>query len=521
MKVAVYCRVSTDDQADARTIENQVDFARRYCQLHGLSIYDFYLDEGVSGAVPVEGRPEGSRLIADALQGHFGAVYVYRLDRLARTALDILKTHQKLDEAGVALKSMTESFDTSTPSGKFFMTTLGGIAEIERETIAERMRVGKERALREGRWPGGPPPYGYSLENKRLVVNREESETVKLIFKLYTSGKKSTAVIADYLNALGVPPPADSGKTGPGMRGRWHGGRVWSILSKSAYCGKFLFGSKGRKRPVEIYCPPVVSLEEWEAAREARKKNLIYAGRNCRREYLLKGLVRCGICGRKYLGDGSGREGRHCYYRCAGSTSFRGGAEKCVSRSVRADILEKIVWDDVCRYILSCPQPKALVGEMRGLFTVGDPGQWEEKELAVIEKKVRSKERERKKIIGLFRRGIISEEDVRDQICDINRQMEALDLRAAEIRQKPGSSLNRGDHREWVRERLLSCSIHERRELIRDLVSQIIVDIVIHGGKNVPRVSISYVFEGFPDCALHVETRGKYRLGVPKSPYSP
>ncbi|MCL6478800.1 MAG: recombinase family protein [Peptococcaceae bacterium] len=76
MKVAVYCRVSTDDQADARTIENQVDFARGYCRLHGLDIYDFYLDEGVSGAIPVENRPEGLRLLADARRGCFGAVYV-------------------------------------------------------------------------------------------------------------------------------------------------------------------------------------------------------------------------------------------------------------------------------------------------------------------------------------------------------------------------------------------------------------------------------------------------------------
>ncbi|MFZ5650612.1 MAG: recombinase family protein [Bacillota bacterium] len=519
MKVAVYCRVSTDDQADARTIENQVDFARRYCQLHGLPVYHFYLDEGVSGAVPVERRPAGSSLIADAMKGLFGAVYVYRLDRLARTALDILKTHQKLEEAGVSLRSMTESFDTSTPSGKFFMTTLGGIAEIERETIAERMRAGKERALREGRWPGGPPPFGYSLENKRLVVNKEESETVRLIFRLYTGGKMSTAAIAHYLNATGVPAPAESGKKGPVAQGRWHGGRVSSILSNPAYCGKLLFGRKGKRKAVEICCPPVVSADEWEAARDARKSNLVNAGRNSRRQYLLKGIMLCGICGRRYFGDGSGREGRHCYYRCAGSTSFRGGPDKCRSRSVRADILEELVWADVCRFILNYQRLPALVRELSRPLPGGDPDPGEEKELAMIEKKLRCKERERIRIIGLFRRGIISEDEAGGQLSDIAGQMKALKLRLEEIRRNTVITYEEGDARGWVAGRLLSSSIDERRDLLTGLVGQITVDLVHYNGKDVPRVTISYVFEGFTDCALYVETRGKYRLGVPKSTY--
>ncbi|KJR99981.1 MAG: hypothetical protein VR68_07385 [Peptococcaceae bacterium BRH_c4a] len=518
MRVAVYCRVSTDDQADAKTIENQVDFARKYCDLHSLEVHDFYLDEGVSGSVPVDNRPAGSRMIGDALRGFFGAVYVYRLDRLARTALDILKTHQRLCDARVILKSMTENFDTSTPSGKFFMTTLGGIAEIERETIAERMRAGKERALREGRWPGGPPPFGYRLESKRLVINDCESDIVRMIFGLYTEGEMSTVSIAHYLNAAGVPSPEEIRGGGLKGRGRWHGGRVWNILSNPCYYGIFLYGGRGRAGGIEVRCPPVISVNQWEAARVMRRKKALYSPRNCRWEYLLKGIIRCGICGRTYFGDGSGREGRLHYYRCAGNTSLRGNSEKCPSRSVRADLLEQIVWEDISRFILSCSQlTEDVPGSILPPSEEYVSGQLEE--LRSIEKMCRSKDKERKRIILLSRKGVITGEEAGEQMLHISCEAKALEKRKAEIfRQSQGPPVQPGDP-EWLRNSLLSCTFQARRDLVRDLVERIIVDSPTDQGKLVPRVTVAYVFDGWPDCAMLVETRGKYRLGVPKSLY--
>ncbi|MFZ5596746.1 MAG: recombinase family protein, partial [Bacillota bacterium] len=505
LKVAVYCRVSTDEQADARTIQNQVDFAVKYCRLHGLDVYDYYLDDGVSGAVPVESRRAGGRLMADALKGLFGAVYVYRLDRLARTTLDILKTHQKLSEAGVALRSMTENFDTSTPSGKFFMTTLGGIAEIERETIAERMRAGKDRALREGRWPGGPPPYGYALSGKRLVINKCEADIVRKIFSLYTEGDLSTASIADYLNATGVPAPQEArGNAGGGKR--WHGSRVWNILSNTAYRGVFLYGKRGCKNPVELECPPIISAARWDQAREVRKRKALYSARNARREYLLKGLMRCGICGGTYMGDGSGKGGRNCYYRCGGSTSLRPGLQRCPSKSVRADLIEKIIWDDVCSYVLNARQVlDRIYGRLPRRLEDGGGGN----EADVIERSLRIKERQRKRIILLFSREMISEEEAGEQLSGILREIEALHRRREELDAPvriPSPPPLPPELMPRLKKRLLTAGINEKRTLIRGLLEGITVDTVMHGGKETPRVVVFYAFGGLPDCTLFVET---------------
>ncbi len=517
MKVAVYCRVSTEDQADSRTIDNQVDFARRYCGLHGLEIYDFYLDEGVSGTVPVENRPAGSRLLADALQGRFGAVCVYRLDRLARTALEILRTNQRLGEAKVVLISMGENFDTSTPSGKFFMTTLGGIAEIERETIAERMRLGKDRALREGRWPGGPPPYGYALAQRRLVVDGGEARVVREIFRLYTEGRMSTGAIADYLNAAGVPAPGSAAGKGRAGKGRWHGGRVWNILSNPVYRGVFLYRRQGGKGPVELKCPPVVSEWVWEAAREARLKNYRDARRNAKREYLLKGLIRCGLCGRTYCGDGSGNRDRHFYYRCAGSTSARGDSLPCRSKSVRADILESIVWNDVCEFVLQARRNLDRISRRFAPGTSGIPA--DRGELAAIDAAVEARKRERKGLIGLFRRQIITEEELKGELSVICRELEALQKRREVVDGRASRPEGGADVWQRLLLRLASAGCPDKRELIRGLVESITVDMAEKEGKTVPRVTISYLFEGPAGCAPVVETRGKYRLGVPRSLY--
>lgn len=134
-RVVVYCQVSSDEQAQADTIQNQIAFARRYCDLHGLPIADIYADEGVSGTVPLADRPAGVRLLADAQAGRFGTVLVYRIDRLARSTRILLDAHDALHAAGVALRSMIEPFDTTTPLGEFILTLLGSLAALERATI--------------------------------------------------------------------------------------------------------------------------------------------------------------------------------------------------------------------------------------------------------------------------------------------------------------------------------------------------------------------------------------------------
>jgi site-specific DNA recombinase len=187
--VALYLRVSSEEQRDRETIEIQRDFLTQYCELYGLEVADVYADDGVSGTIPLHERPEGRCLLEDARDGKFQTLLVYRLDRLGRSLLVIVDAHDRLQAAGVSLRSATEPIDTSTPSGRLIFQMLASFAEYERETIGERTRAGLHRAFRNGKH-AGRIPYGYRLaqDETSLEVVEEEARIVHEIITNMAEG---------------------------------------------------------------------------------------------------------------------------------------------------------------------------------------------------------------------------------------------------------------------------------------------------------------------------------------------
>lgn len=496
--MAIYCRVSTEDQAEARTIENQVEFAQKYCDMHNLKIYKFYLDDGVSGGMPVGERPAGHQLLADGRTRCFARVYVYRLDRLARTTLDLLRTHEQLQALGIALKSMTENFDTSTPSGKFFMTTLGGIAEIERATIAERMRLGKIRALKEGRWPGGPPPYGYRLEHKRLAVDPRQAEVVKLIFQLYTDEGMDTVAVADYLTAAGIPVGGTALQKESAAR--WYSSKVWNILTNSAYKGVFLYGKqKAVQDQYHLPCPAIVAADQWEQAQAKLKQNYFNAKRNSHYHYLLRGVIKCGLCGRSYCGDGSRSQGRYHYYRCTGSSSFRGKlVQKCRAKYVRADKLEQIVLGDMVEFVQG---NDAVLAALQQAIIAAELGHPPTADGVEFKKALSMKERERHRLLLLFRRGIICADELELQLKTMAAEIKLLEKRQENLDnfQREAALLGQGQHSiknisQALEHRLDNGEISLLRQLVGLLVQSIEVHTVGQQNSRQLQVRINYFF---------------------------
>src|SRR5437867_6158590 len=161
MKAAIYLRVSTEEQRERQSIATQRDFAERYCALHEIPVHDFYADDGVTGTNPLEQREQGAKLLDDARAKKFDTVLIYKLDRLGRDPRLILNAVKELEDLGVEVKSMTEPFDTASPSGRFLLTILSGVAGLERDTIIQRSAEGINRLARAGAWLGGVTPYGF------------------------------------------------------------------------------------------------------------------------------------------------------------------------------------------------------------------------------------------------------------------------------------------------------------------------------------------------------------------------
>ena len=122
--VALYLRVSSEEQRDRETIEIQEEFLSQFRELYGLEVAEIYKDDGVSGTVPLHERPGGRKLLKDAREGKFETVIVYRLDRLGRSLLVIVDAHDRLETSGVSLRSATEPIDTSNPGGRLIFQML-------------------------------------------------------------------------------------------------------------------------------------------------------------------------------------------------------------------------------------------------------------------------------------------------------------------------------------------------------------------------------------------------------------
>ena len=156
-RVALYLRVSSEEQRDAGTIETQREFLLRHAERSGFEVAETYADDGISGIVPLHKRPEGARLLEDAREDKFQTVLLYKLDRLGRTQLEILGAADRLEGMGIAFGSATEPFKTVSLQGRLMFQMLGSFAEFERASIRERTRDVLHRAWRNGRQTGTIP----------------------------------------------------------------------------------------------------------------------------------------------------------------------------------------------------------------------------------------------------------------------------------------------------------------------------------------------------------------------------
>jgi site-specific DNA recombinase len=329
--VALYLRVSSEQQAEGYSLEAQEAVLRQEAHKRGKLVYQVYLDAGVSGVR--EDRKGLNRLLKDARRGCFGTVLVWTVSRLSRKLSYLLKTADELKKLDIGLFSLNEQFDITTAMGQFSLTMLGAVAQMQRESWMESSRIGMQKRIQAGRWGGGMM-LGYRMvpdaEDPRgggkLAVVPEEAETVRQIFSLYAQGLGYKAVV-NRLHAEGR-----TGRTGR----PFSSDRVAAILRNAIYVGKVRFNT-------DYYAgihEPIISLALWDRVQAQLVTRSKPVSRTCGHEYLLSGVLRCPVCGSPMLparvkskrADGSYRV--NYYYNC--SAYQNQGKAVCKANSVRA-----------------------------------------------------------------------------------------------------------------------------------------------------------------------------------------
>jgi site-specific DNA recombinase len=429
---AVYLRVSSEEQRERQNIRTQADFAQRYAELRGLTFAAEFLDDGVSGTLPLDERPGGHALLEAVRARQVRTVYVYRLDRFGRDIRVILNGIHQLEQAGCALVSMTESFETVTPAGKAMLGMLAVFAAFERDSMQARIREGYDnKAQQEAKFMGGPrAPFGYDVEGRgpeaHLVIDPAESQVVRLAFHLSVSEHYSAREIAAHLNALGTPTPAakmaqwDYGAKGSGQ---WTGEQITRILHNTTYKGVRYHNKRSRSgRSLQAQgVPALVDAETWETAQQRLKDARIPRKRVGERVYWLRGLLVCGRCGKRY--HGWPHSERYAYYICHG----RKEVPRCRSRHLNVATWEPAMWEAA---LARLARSEAALEELHAAEAQAQEAwQARQAERGAVEARIQAKTEERERVRTLFRRGHITQEEAERDLAAIAAEQAQLTSR--------------------------------------------------------------------------------------------
>jgi site-specific DNA recombinase len=332
-RVGTYRRISTNEQNQPYSLEAQERSLRLFIDSQpNMTFTKDYVDRSTGTN---NQRPGLEAALRDAEEGVIDLVLIYRLDRLSRSVVGLMEIVNGLEAHGAMLRSATEPFETMTPAGKMVVQMLASIAEFEHDVLIDRILEGFDSKAARGEWLGGPAPYGYVLDRTRksLTIDAVEGAAVRRIFDLYLAGDGAKAV-AEKLNAAGMRK----------RKGReWDQLSVLRILEGVVYGGFILHADEQHPGLHE----PLVTVDELERAnkqRGERSNGGALAGKaKMSTDYVLTGLLTCGVCGGAYVGaNAHGQNQRYRYYICNLQTK-RSNAEKCRNERVDADGLEQMV----------------------------------------------------------------------------------------------------------------------------------------------------------------------------------
>jgi site-specific DNA recombinase len=351
-RCAVYTRKSTDEglDKDFNSLDAQRESAEAFIasqRAEGWAVLpDRYDDGGWSGATAE--RPALKRLLADVTDGKIDTVIVYKLDRLSRSMRDFLNLIALFEKHDVAFVSVTQQFNTSTPVGRMTLRMLMSFAEFERDLVSERTRDKLQAARRKGKSVGGHLILGYDRDHGggRLVVNRDEADVVREIFRLFLELRSLVAVAAE-LTRRGVTLKRWTTRDGKIFGGgRFDKVSLRRLLTNYTYIGKVNFEGTIYDGEHEGIASPKV-FREVQRILDVNRRDRGTVLRNSHGA-LLRGLLRCGSCGTAMVHAPTKAGGRlYRYYRCANSN--RRGAAACPTRSVSADRVEAFVVDQIKR----------------------------------------------------------------------------------------------------------------------------------------------------------------------------
>jgi len=413
-RVACYCRVSSDEQAERHTVEEQFLGLQRLVAFKQWEVAGVFYDPGVSGTLAFRERPEGARLLEAIERKEVDVVAVYNVKRLARRMKVAVDAVELFTEADVAFVSVQENFDTTTPYGRAALGIAMVFAQLDRDTIVEQTTSGKHRRIRAGKFSGPFAPYGYTYnkETGLLTEEPEQAAVVRWIFERAAQGDSLKSLVKQ-LEAKEVPPPQKA-RTGEGGKWGWQIQTVSRMLRAERYTGKGAFGDT----PMTYGDTPMIPRALFDEVQAGLAERRYRSPGHTKRPYPLQGLLVCGHCGSTYTPrtnapnrsvEASGQ------YGCQERMAY--GKKKAGHEHVRwlypAHELEQRLWRYALRLLF---EPDHLLSEAKWLNEQARQVLSESsKERVDLQKRLARAEADEKRVVDLACSGDISAQELRER----------------------------------------------------------------------------------------------------------
>lgn len=459
-KTAIYVRVSSKGQVEGTSLDDQEKECRDKALELGVPSSEIVLfrEAGASGE-SIE-RPEMDSLREDVSNGIIKRVIVYSPDRFSRELNDKLLVCSEFESKGVELHFCDTDY-ADTPEGQLFFNMKSVIAQYELSLIRKRTKRGSIGAAKKGQYmPTRTPTYGYDHLDGHLVINDEEAKFVMKMYEMYVYERYSIRQIAEKLIEMGAKP-----KKGV----NWSHSTIQKILANETYIGKFYYNRtqvekvKGKRTEagnqkvvkkkreekdwIIIPVPPIISQELYSKAYERRQKNKEMTGKQ-KYDYLLRNKIRCGHCGSKYSSfvikvknkaKENTKGGKEVYeyrkYGCckrrAVSYGANGTDNKCTTPAINADLIENFLWNEI---LILFEDKDKLQQSLTSERTEIDEAII--KTHSQLKKKLDDKLKEKDRVLSLFKKGFIEEDEMEKDLTTIQKQLKAIQFEFNNYEQK-------------------------------------------------------------------------------------
>ena len=445
LRVAAYCRVSTDKEDQLNSLENQKVYFEEYIKRNPeWQFITIYADEGLSGTSTTK-RKQFNLMIEDAKAHKFDLIVTKEVSRFARNTVDTLTYTQMLKTLGIGVYFLNDNINTLDTDGELRLTIMAGIAQEESRKTSERVKWGQKRSMKNG-VVFGNVVLGYTIDKGKLYINHNEAETVKLIFHKYLNERKGLTAIARDMEKMGK-------LTGHG-KPRWDATAIKRILLNEKYCGDLKQGkfytpdylthkpkkNVGENEFIEVSetHEAIIDRETFHAAQLelSRRKTIEQNGTRYTNRYPFSGRLVCGICGTGFVSrPRKANDGSHMIQRWQCGRYFKYGAKQndergCENKMIRNEVLEYVfnfALNDAIEY------KETIIGECVSLLTNILDDEQVYSERADVINEIRRIANRVDRLIELRLDGEITKEELQKKREPLDIQMNVLNEKLVQI----------------------------------------------------------------------------------------